>query len=251
MCPTVQRLFLCAAILFWQTFLVAQTSDTIRSAPTNNSNFEAEVQTAAFTSDSAQVAVDIPIEEILVIGEKTMVGMRLEIRRLDQDISEQLNELIEDELYQLSCELRRYRSSQVRTYTCQPGYVMIARNYAFEEGAALTALNELSQDLFIEPDAIIPNTTDNIDLTQFAGSSLADFDSTDGQLMTELQRHQNEFEQIVFSLAQDNNQLAEQLVRRYYLELALEHKKKNWWKYFFRREVEEIQIPTSLVRLIR
>ena len=250
MYSTVQRISLCAAILFWQTFLVAQTSGTIQSVPTNNSNFVAEVQTAAFTSDSAQASVNIPIEEILVIGEKSMVGMRLEIRRLDQDIAGQLNELIEDELYQLSCDLRRNRRSRVRTFACQPGYVMIARSYAFEEGAALAALNELSLDLFTEPDALIPNDG-NVNLSRFVGASVADFDNTDGLLMTELQHHQNEFEQIVFSLAQDNNQLAEQLVRRYYLELALEHKKKNWWNYFFRKEVEEIQFPTSLVRLIR
>jgi hypothetical protein len=207
-------------------------------------------QLASVNTSSVQGAIDIPIEEILVIGEKSTVGMRLEIRRLNQEIVGELNALIDNQLYKVNCSLRRYRSSQVRTYVCQPGFVMIARNYAYEEAAALAALNELSVDLFIEPDALIPNE-ETVNLSGFAGSSFAEFDTTEGLLVTELQRHQEEFEQLVFSLAQNDNQLAEKLVRRYYLELALEHRKKNWWKYFFRRDVEEIELPTSLIRLVR
>ena len=138
----------------------------------------------------------------------------------------------------------------VRRDVCQPGFVQIARSYAFEETAALAALNDLSVDRFIEVDRLITNNEDS-GPSELTNISFDDFDNTGALLMTELERHRGEYERMVFDLAMADRQLAEKLVKRYYLELSLTHRKNNWWKYFFKQEIEEIEIPTSLVRLIR
>lgn len=205
-------------------------------------------------ADAPQETIDIPIEEIVVIGEMSTASMRAQIRRLDREIQEDLNRWIEDDFYRIECGIQRIRNRRVINFECRPGYVVMARQTAFREASAIDALNDLSVQLFDEPDALILTE----DAQRFASASTPNNQLSGNQLnfdvaplLTDLQQHDREFEELVFEIAKNDPELAEKLVRRYFLELNLEHRKKNWWKNLFGQEVEEIEIPTSIVRLIR
>ena len=209
-----------------------------------------QLSAASQVPDSEAVGIQIPIEEIVVIGQKSAYAMRVEIRALDREINDQLNALIDDEYYQVTCSRLTRISSRTRHYRCQTGFELMARQIAYSEASALTALGELSIDTFTEPDALILNE-ETVALTESRGFLLDSFAGTDALMMTELQRGYEEYQNIVFDLAKDRPQLAEKLVRRYFLNLALQHKKKYWWDSLFGREVESMPIPASAVRLIR
>ncbi len=212
-----------------------------------------QASTASQVPDSETEAAEgirIPIEEIVVIGEKSAYAMRVEIRTLDREINDQLNALIDDEYYQVVCSRPTRISARIRSYRCQLGFELMARQIAYSEASALTALGELSIDTFTEPDAQFL-FEETVALTEARGFLLDSFEDTDTVMMTELQSGREAYQNIVFDLAKDQPQLAEKLVRRYFLDLALQHKKKYWWSNFFGREVELMAIPTSAVRLIR
>ncbi|MCH7817099.1 MAG: hypothetical protein IIC60_11075 [Proteobacteria bacterium] len=205
-------------------------------------------------SDSDQESIEIPIEEILVIGDKSAYTIRRELRHLDIDITEQMNALIDDEYYLTKCSFRRHTRTRIREYICQPAFVIMARQYAYMEESALLALGELTLNMYEDSYALLipvgpaaPSPLDSLT----GELSLNVHRASEVSLLTDLQRHREEYEKIVFDLARDNPQLAEKLVRRYYLHLAFQHKKEHWWSNFFGRDVESIAIPTSTVRLIR
>jgi len=212
-------------------------------------------QAAAQVPNSEAAGIQIPIEEIVVIGQKSTYTMRVEIRKLDREIYDQLNSLIEDEYYQVTCSRPTRVSARTRPYRCQTGFELMARRIAYSEASALAALGEISLGTFTNDDTLFStqeiSTQETVALTESRGFLINSFADIDAVMLTELQRGREEYPNIVFDLAKDRPQLAEKLVRRYFLNLALQHRKKHWWSNLFGREVAPMPIPNSVIRLIK
>jgi len=209
-----------------------------------------QASATAQVPNSEAAGIQIPIEEIVVIGQKSAYTMRVEIRKLNREINDELNSLIDDEYYQVTCSRPTRVSARTRPYRCQTGFELMARRIAYSEASALTALGDLSLDTFTESDAFLL-LEETVALTDSREFLIGSFEDTDAVLLTDLQQGREEYRNIVFDLAKDQPQLAEKLVRRYFLNLALQHKKKYWWSNLFGYEVAPMPIPNSVIRLIR
>lgn len=169
-----------------------------------------------------ELATNLDPDEIIIITEeKSTVSLRHELRVLDLEIYRLLNSLIEDDYYNINCNFPLLTQSFIRIRFCDTGYGEIASHYAYREASVMEVFDQLPDELLPDADILI---------------------------MTELERGDKEYREIVFNLANETPPLAEKLLRRHYLQLVLNHRRQNWWNNVFGREVQPLSIPASEIQ---
>ena len=70
------------------------------------------------------------IDEITVLGSKSASTLRFEIRNVEVQIWGMLNNLIEEEEFKMDCGMQENTGSYIKTYVCEPVFLINARREA-------------------------------------------------------------------------------------------------------------------------
>jgi len=138
------------AVFFASNLLFASQEETnLESEPETISGNQVEVETNN-SPDGGTPDSDRPIEEIQVLGSRTLYSIRMEIVDEENKIFSMFNELNSDDDFDILCDNIAPTGSHIRQRVCEPRFVTETRaRMAQDFMLGIGALNE-SSDLGVE-----------------------------------------------------------------------------------------------------
>lgn len=153
------------------------------------------------------------LEEIVVLGNKNLSTIRFEIRNLQKDIYGQLNDLIEDEEFQMDCRMRKRSGSYIRFFTCEPAFLTEYRREAMSQ--ALLEAGDPTDYAFYDILA-----------------SLIDAD----RIRLEVQEKFDEYKAMINELVVEHPEIADSIIELQHLTDEEQRRKNSWWSDRFGRD---------------
>lgn len=116
----------------------------------------------------------VPIEEITVVGEKTLIGLRYEIEREEDNLYRLFNELNSSDDLDIKCRLVRKSNSHIRSRVCEP--VFFSRLRTESNRNALADIRTAWSDDGIDP-VLLGNAMDTLESdSELRGKAAKDFE---------------------------------------------------------------------------
>jgi hypothetical protein len=149
----------------------------------------AQDQQASQPSDDAppSVSAQRPIEQIDVIGERTLLTMRNEIVREEESLYRLFNDLNSADKFDIFCKSERSTASFIKLRSCEPEFLKL-----FRQQSSRFALTEMRQ-AFGE---------DGLDLTIFLNG--LDLLESDGEIRQQLVGDYDAMQEEMFRIAMEN-----------------------------------------------
>jgi hypothetical protein len=127
------RLLLSLALPLMTSLVAAQDAEDSSSTDS----------TAALSSPA------VPIEEITIVGERTLLSMRLQIEREEENLYSMFNDLNSSDEYDIKCRTVRRRESHISDRICEPVFLTNLRTASNRN--ALTEMRQAWSDEGIDP----------------------------------------------------------------------------------------------------
>lgn len=70
---------------------------------------------------------DRPIEQIDIVGERSLQSMRFQLRSAEESFYDMFNDLTEIDKYKIRCRIERRTSSHIRVRNCEPRFFIVLR----------------------------------------------------------------------------------------------------------------------------
>lgn len=81
---------------------------------------------AALSMAGLLFAAERPIEEVQVIGQRTIKALQLKINEAEEKMYQRFNELNDDDIFDITCTMETVPNSDIKHRQCMPNYIRSA-----------------------------------------------------------------------------------------------------------------------------
>ena len=168
------------------------------------------VGTEAQQQDPAPALID----EITVLGSKSAMTLRFEIRNAEVQIYGMLNDLIEEEEFKMDCGMREKKGTYIKSYVCEPVFLINARSEATQQ--ALLAAGDPEDYAFFDV--------------------LSDTAIEEPELKEVVRPKYEEYSTKIDALAAEHPELTDSILALQSLVEEQRRRKNPWWGNLFGRD---------------
>jgi len=154
------------------------------------------------------------IDEITVLGSKSATTLRFEIRNVEVQIWGMLNDLIGEEEFKMDCAMREKTGSYIKTYVCEPAFLIKARR----EAAALALLEAGDPGDYAFFDVLSASVVEG------------------SELQVELRSKYDEYGAKIDALVAEHPELEDSILEMQRLVEEQRRRKNSWWGNLFGRD---------------